>query len=835
MDGKKRVRLSGAEYRKRAKEKDDKQKDTIKKTRKLDDFFGKPSTDIKDPTIEPTLDVHSSSGAPSTDDSAVSSSENTLVDVASISKKQAEDVPLVPGVGVQPSPPDKELYEISDDPAKWTIDEFTRDHICKNGANQNIQNDFPNSERIYKDKVRQLSRHLFERQLLNGEKVPRKWLIYSKSTGCVYCGPCLLFNGGESQFDKKEGFNDWKNSYHRVSSHENSPNHKLSVLQMKERSNVLGRIDHALTMQLDEEINYWKNILKRVVACVKALASRGLPFRGHDEKFGSIHNGNYLMSLELIAEFDPFLAKHITRYGNPGSGFTSYLSSTTCEEFIRLMGNKVLKTIIMEILTAKYFSLIIDSTPDISHVDQLTYVIRYVLPNGSPVERFLKFIPNTGHKSQQMTDAVTSTLIELGIDISNCRGQSYDNAANMSGIYNGLQTKIKEISPLADYVPCSAHSLNLVGECAAESSQEACSFFSLLQELYNFFAASTQRWELLQTHFTVKSLSTTRWSARADACKSLRESWNEIHKALVTIENDTKQKRTVICEARGIRLKLERFETALMAVFWGCLLDRINATSKKLQSVEIDITIVIELYDTLIHFVGETRENFDEFENKAIKLSFVQEYEKDFRRNRKRKLLPDETNTGENMKQKNGRENFRINTFLVVIDTLSEELKRRRDAYKLLNNKFYFITNLTNLSISEVEDKAKALQMIYSTDLEDNFTEECLHFRSHCSIKNEERKSAVSLLKWLRTEGLQTIYPNVDIALRMCVCTPASNCTGERSFSCLRRVKNYLRTTMTEQRLNDLALLNIEADFLSKLDCEDLINDFAALKCRRVL
>lgn len=110
-------------------------------------------------------------------------------------------------------------------------------------------------------------------------------------------------------------------------------------------------------------------------------------------------------------------------------------------------------------------------------------------------------------------------------------------------------------------------------------------------------------------------------------------------------------------------MKLERFETALMVVFWGCLLDRINATSKKLQSVEIDITIVIELYEALIHFVGETRENFDDFEKKAKKLSFVHEYEKDFRHNRKRKLLPGETNTGEEMQQKNGRDNFRISTF----------------------------------------------------------------------------------------------------------------------------------------------------------------------------
>lgn len=82
--------------------------------------------------------------------------------------------------------------------------------------------------------------------------------------------------------------------------------------------------------------------------------------------------------------------------------------------------------------------------------------------------------------------------------------------------------------------------------------------------------------------------------------------------------------------------------------------------------MEIDITIVIDLYNVLIHFIGEARENFDNFENKAKQLSFVQEYERDFQRNRKRKLLPGETNTGEEMQQKNGRENLRITTFCVI-------------------------------------------------------------------------------------------------------------------------------------------------------------------------
>lgn len=92
------------------------------------------------------------------------------------------------------------------------------------------------------------------------------------------------------------------------------------------------------------------------------------------------------MSLELIAEFDPFLANHIERYGNPGPGQTSYLSSTICDEVVDLLANKVKKIIVNDIKSAKYFSVIVDSTPDISHTDQLSFVLRYVGKDGLPIE-----------------------------------------------------------------------------------------------------------------------------------------------------------------------------------------------------------------------------------------------------------------------------------------------------------------------------------------------------------------------------------------------------------------------------------------------------------------
>ena len=136
----------------------------------------------------------------------------------------------------------------------------------------------------------------------------------------------------------------------------------------------------------------------------------------------------------------------------------------------------------------------------------------------------MKFLPNCGHKSESLATAVMETLNELGLDIKNCRAQSYDNASNMSGTYSGLQARIKDLNPLAVYVPCSAHSLNLVGSAAVGCCMPAVNFFCVIQELYNFFSVSTNRWKLLLSHLkpnstVLKSLSQTRWSARYDACR----------------------------------------------------------------------------------------------------------------------------------------------------------------------------------------------------------------------------------------------------------------------------------------------------------------------------
>ena len=337
-------------------------------------------------------------------------------------------------------------FHLSDDPALWQINEKTRDYIAKHGFKQNKDADFSKSKRSYPDgKNRCLTLNMFDYTLANEEKMSRKWLVYSESKKMVFCGVCLAFLD-KSELKTKlssEGFNDWKNAHSKLKEHENSLIHRNCTIVLKNRGNSASQVNKQLIEQLKTEITYWRKVLERVVTSVKTLASRGLALRGHVEKFGHPHNGNYMMLLELIAKYDNFLTTHIERFGDCGKGNTSYLSSTIAEELICLLAKAVKQEILTRVRSSKYFSFSVDSTPDIAHVDQLCMIVRYGEKSGAPKKSFLEFLPNTGHKSEDLFNAVTDYFESNDLDIQNCRGQSYDNAFNMSGAYSGLQSRIK--------------------------------------------------------------------------------------------------------------------------------------------------------------------------------------------------------------------------------------------------------------------------------------------------------------------------------------------------------------------------------------------------------
>lgn len=73
----------------------------------------------------------------------------------------------------------------------------------------------------------------------------------------------------------------------------------------------------------------------------------------------------------------------------------------------------------------------------------------------------------------------------------------------------------------------------------------------------------------------------------------------------------------------------------------------------------------------------------------------------------------------------------------------------------------------------------------------------------------------------------------MEISLRIFLSMMVSNASAEISFSKLKLIKNVLRNTMKQDRLNNLNILNIENYLLKTIDFRDIIDDFAAKKCRK--
>jgi hypothetical protein len=77
------------------------------------------------------------------------------------------------------------------------------------------------------------------------------------------------------------------------------------------------------------------------------------------------------------------------------------------------------------------------------------------------------------------------------------------------------------------------------------------------------------------------------------------------------------------------------------------------------------------------------------------------------------------------------------------------------------------------------------------------------------------------------------LYPNISIAYQILFTVPVTIASAERSFSKLKLLKNYLRSTMSQDRLNRLATLCIEKKLLNEVDSNTIINEFASRNVRR--
>ncbi|KAL5128595.1 Zinc finger MYM-type protein 1 [Glycine soja] len=370
----------------------------------------------------------------------------------------------------------------------------------------------------------------YQRTLSNGGKHDSRWLVYSKDLDKVYCSCCKLFGSTNVSQLANEGTKDWKNLGSKLKSHETNHEHIINMtkwIELEKRLTTKQTIDKHIQEQINKEKEHWEKVLLRIIAIVKYLSKNNLAFRGTNEKIYEKGNGNFLSLIEMLAEFDPIMQEHV-RCIKSNETHNHFLSNIIQNELIEMIAFQVKKSIIEKVKDAKYFSFILDCTPDVSHQEQMTLILRCVDTSKSPIkieEYFLEFLKVDDTSGKCLFNELVNVLKKYGLNIDDISGQGYDNGSNMKGKNQGVQRRLLDINSRAFYTSCGCHNLNLVLCDMASSSPRAISFFGVLQRIYSLFASSTKRWKILQDNvskFSVKSLSQTRWESRIESVKAIK-------------------------------------------------------------------------------------------------------------------------------------------------------------------------------------------------------------------------------------------------------------------------------------------------------------------------
>ena len=164
-------------------------------------------------------------------------------------------------------------------------------------------------------------------------RVPLKTALRAKfGTRALSCRPWFTSSSSNSRssFELTNGFNKWRKP-EKLQSHENSLGHRRAFTTWKEAERRI--IDKTgINVQVQAQIQLkkqrWRDILKRILSCIKFLVSQNLALRGHEEhlhKDDDKNVGNFLSVIKLVAYYDPLLEKHLQHAReNPAS--ISYLS-----------------------------------------------------------------------------------------------------------------------------------------------------------------------------------------------------------------------------------------------------------------------------------------------------------------------------------------------------------------------------------------------------------------------------------------------------------------------------------------------------------------------------
>ncbi|KAI8511315.1 zinc finger, MYM-type [Branchiostoma belcheri] len=622
------------------------------------------------------------------------------------------------------------------------------------------------------------------------------------------------------------GFKNYKKALEKFGTHESSSVHKLAVMKC---SNITKpSIQSQLSSQLAQQQEVHRAGLLKQLSAIKYLLRQGLAIRGHRDE-----DGNLPQLLRTWAEDNKVVSDWIKQ--------GRFMSHDHVNELITLMGHDILKKVLARVKAEDpaWFAVIADEATDVSWNEQLNVSVRYVDHNYSIHEDCLGLFQLHKTDAATITAAIKDILLRTGLPLNLCRGQAYDGAAAMQGHRSGVATRLRQEEPAAVPVHCWAHSLNL---CLQDTCRKVTSIrdaMDIVKEIDKLINYSPKRKTLFSTMVatneqeggTIKPLCPTRWTCRTAALDSVLNQYQVVMDTMQEIIETTRDDYGL--KAGGVLSALEKFGTLFGLRLSQRLFSAAEEISKALQGKDMNVQDAVSSVTVLKSFFQRQRTDgaFESFYNATVNVARELDIGQPTlpRHRRQPKRLDD----GSNPYRHNAPKDLYRQIYFEACDLLIGELTERfnQDFLEPLVAMENLILDAANGC--DFEDHMDTVRMsVFGKDIDS------AKLTRHLSMLPDLIEQALpdvrkvtsirTVCSVMATGSHRTTFSETHKLLRLYLTVPITSATSERAFSSLKRLLTYLRSSMTEQRLNNCLMLHIHKDLVDTMDLTPIASTFVS-------
>ena len=491
-----------------------------------------------------------------------------------------------------------------------------------------------------------------------------------------------------------------------------------------------------------------------------------------------------------------------------------------------------------------------DETADASNKEQLVVCIRWVDDQFEAHEEFIGLNHLHECNATAIVDSIKTAIRDMGFDTKKLRGQCYDGCSTMAGTKGGVATLMKLVEQRALYTHCYGHATNLA--CSDSIRQVKCvrDANDTVNEISKLVRKSPKRdshLEKMKSEMSddeqeknaprVLSFCPTRWTVRGKTLDSILQNYVSLQNLWEwALENctDTDMKARI----RGVSKHMEEFDFYFGVALGELLLrhsDNLSATLQKEEMSAAGAQNIVRMTLTAM-LTLRSDDSFSLFWEKVLMLSKQVGVNEPTLPRQKKAPSRFENNSDGHYFPTDVEGHYRA-IYFEAIDTLTACLQDRFD-----QSDFNMYAKLEQVLLKSAksencEEEIEECFRFYGSDLDANtLRTQLLIFSGICKTNQLDTgcllSDIINLFKTISKPQISLIS-QVARLLKLIIVMPATNAVSERSFSAMRRLKTYLRTKMSMDRLNNLMVLHVHKPRTDTLDLIRVANSFADTKHRR--